>query len=146
MFHNLTVPFERLPTEVAGQARSPHFNLTGPDRYTVLYGESWPENCSPLRLQALDVSTGDFFPRNWTAGDVITMQTRGAGSQVVAAGRDSALVWIQSNTTCSIGSSRVVSPVFTLSWGNAAGPWVFSVQANTPEELDALVAAVVAAA
>jgi hypothetical protein len=141
---------KRLPTEVAGKVRSSHFDLIGPDRYTAIYGETFPETCSSLGFQALDVSTGDFYPPDWTAEHVIAGFALSADWEVLAAGQDGILFWVRYYTTCSIGlrddPSRGLFPLLTMMWGHAASPWVFSVQAGTPEELDELVAAVVAAA
>ena len=138
--------FGQLPPKVADQSRSTRFDQSGPSEYSASYGEAGAEDCSPLRLRARDVSTGDFYPISWTADVLIAWWTLGADWEVDAAGREGSLFWVQWNTTCSSEPSSVVFPVLSLLWGSARSPWVFSAQADNPEELDALIAAFVPAA
>ena len=138
--------FELLPTAVAGLVRSSRIGEVGLSLHLAIYGNTGGQDCSPLFLQALDISTVDFFPSYWTADLFISFWSLGADWEVAAAGREGDLYWVQWNTTCSTASSPEESPVYSMSWGAAAIPWVFSALAGTPGELDALVAAFVAAA
>ena len=138
--------FELLPTEVAGLVRSGQFEQGGPGERRATYGVTGGQDCSPLSLQARDLSTGDFFPPSWTADVFISFWSLGEDWEVEAVGRDGGLYWVQWNTTCSNDPSSEESPVYGISWGTGASLWVFLAQAGTPEELDALVAAFVAAA
>ena len=138
--------FGQLPPQVAGQPRSTRYLQRGPSAYDATYSEAEAEDCSPLRLQARDVSTGEFFPMNWTAEVFISWWTLGADWEVKEAGRDGSLFWVRWNTFCSSEPSPVVFPVYSLLWGSAGSRWVFSAQADTPEELNVLIAAFVAAA
>ena len=143
---SIVAVFAQLPPKVAGRPRSTRFDQRGPSEYTASYGEAGPEDCSPLRLQARDVSTGDFYPIDWTADVLIAWWTLGADWEVDAAGREGSLFWVRWNTTCSSEPSLVVFPVFSLLWGSTRSPWVFSAQADTPGELNALIEAFVASA
>ena len=138
--------FAQLPPQVAGQPRSTRFDDRGPSEYSASFRDAGAEGCSPLRLQARDVSSGEFYPVNWTAEVFISWWTLGADWEVDAAGREGDLFWVQWNTTCSSEPAPEVFPVVSLLWGNAGSPWVFSAQADTPEDLNALTAAFVAAA
>lgn len=131
----VTALFKRFPPEVAGHARSPQLDRIAPERSIVGYGKyprvpEIPGN-HLLRVQAVDLTSGDFFPTNWKAGHVVAMMA-GRGEGMAEFGRDGDLFWVRQS--------------FTLMWGRADSPWMFSVQADTPESLDALLAAFVAAA
>ena len=138
--------FGQLPSQVAGQPRSTSSLQRGPSAYDASYGEAEATDCSPLRLQARDVSTGEFYPKNWTAEVFISWWTIGADWEVEEAGRADDLFWVRWYTFCSSEPSSVVFPIFSLIWGQAGSRWIFTAQADTPEELDALIAAFVTAA
>lgn len=138
--------FRKLPQRVAGQPRSTMFDQRGPSVYDATYSEVGTRGCSPLRLQARNVSNTEFYPKNWTAEGFISWWTLGADWEVEEAGREGSLFWVRWNTFCSSEPSSGVFPVYSLIWGNAGSPWVFTAQADTPEELDALIAAFVTAA
>lgn len=133
-FTEVTALFERLPPEVAGHARSPQLDRIAPDRSIVGYGKNPRVPAIPgnhlLRVQALNLTSGDFFPINWKAGHVVAMMA-GRGDGMAEFGRDGDLFWVRQS--------------LTLMWGRADSPWMFSVQANTSESRDALLAAFVAA-
>ena len=138
--------FDLLPSEVAGLVRSETSGQVGPRVHRAIYEDAGRRACSPLTLQALDISTGDFFPSSWTADIFISFWSLGADWDVEAVGREEDLFWVQWNTTCSTEPSPEMSFVYAISWGAAASPWVFSAQAVMREELDALVTEFVAAA
>ena len=96
-FSAVTTLFDRLPHEVAGHTRSPQFDRISPERSTVGYGEARRIagiGSALLRIQAIDVARGDFFPPNWTGAHVITPRHRPdhrdlegtAGRQLVGGG------------------------------------------------------------
>lgn len=140
--------FERLPSEVAGHVRSPQFDRLTPERASVGYGED--PRISGLRtallwLQAIDLSRGDFFPTNWTGGQVVAFMA-GRGQEVKEAGREGTLFWMRQETFLdAVGSTERLTVYGTL-WGSVDSPWMFSIQADARENRDALVAAFVAAA
>ena len=131
--------FDRLPTELAGGRRTPQ--EAGPDRFAVTYETTEPVGCG-IRLQALDVSTGDFFPAGWTAEKVVSMFTEGADWDVEDFGREGDLYWVRNRTTCGEAAADVG---LTTMWGQAGSRWVFSTEAGSPDVRDELTEAFVAA-
>lgn len=138
----------RLPSTVAGQPRTPQRDQAGPERYSVTYGDGRAGG-RHYRVQALDVSTGDFFQPGSTAGDVVALRAAKRGEPqdidtIVAAGREGSLVWMQERTT--VTDEGKTSPLLATSWGTASSAWLFGAQADTPEAAEALVGAFIAAA
>ena len=78
----LVAVFGRLPPLVAGQPRNTRSVQMGPSEYDASYGDAGGGDCSPLRLQARDVSSGEFFPGDWTADVFISWWTLGADWEV----------------------------------------------------------------
>ena len=136
-FSDVTTLFDRLPPEVAGHTRSPQFDRISPERSTVGYG-------ARLRIQAIDVARGGFFPPNWTGGHVIASMGRAREAQ--DAGRDGDLFWMRNETFEQTAGSAERFPVYGMLWGRVDSPWIFSIQADDRENRDALLAAFVTAA
>ena len=146
-FSDVTTLFDRLPPEVAGHTRSPQFDRISPERSTVGYGEARRIagiGNALLRIQAIDVARGGFFPPNWTGGHVIAFMGRAKEAQ--DAGRDGDLFWMRSETFEQTAGSAERFPVYGMLWGRVDSPWMFSIQADARENRDALLAAFVAAA
>lgn len=146
----VTALFERLPPEVAGHTRSPQFDRIAPERSIVGYGENKRMRIARvggplLQIQAIDLTRGDFFPTNWKAEHVVAMMAR-HGEEIAEFGRDGSLFWVRQNTFMAEARSTERFPVYGMVWGRADSPWMFSVQADTRESRDALLAAFVAAA
>ena len=144
----VTALFERLPAEVAGHPRLPQVDRVLPERVSVGYGEDRRiagVSESHLRLQAIDLSRGDFFPTNWTGGHVVAYMAR-QGKEALEAGRDGDLFWMRDETSSSVPGSTETSLVYGMVWGRVESPWMFAVQADTRESRDALLTAFVAAA
>ena len=76
----VTALFERLPAVVAGICAHRRSIASLPERPGVGYGED-PRisgmSAALLWLQAGDLSRGDFFPTNWTGGQVVGFMARG---------------------------------------------------------------------
>lgn len=136
--------FDRLPTDLAGGQRTDE--QSGPDRIRVTYGTTGPVGCLSIGLQALDVSTGDFYPEGWTAEQVVSTYTEGADWEVEDFGREGDLYWVRSSTTCGEAGEAGEDLGLTTMWGQAGSPWVFSAMAGSPEVRDELTAAFVTAA
>jgi hypothetical protein len=96
-------------------------------------------------LTARNVSTGDSYPRGWTAEQVITAFTTESDRNVEDFGREGRLFWVRWNTTCSSPDSSRTDTLFIISWGNAGSPWLFSALAGDPKGRDELSDAFVAA-
>jgi hypothetical protein len=139
--------FERLPSEVAGHVRSPQFDRISPERASVGYGDD-PRisgvGTPLLWLQAIDLSRGGLFPTNWTGGHVVAFMAR--GKEAREAGRDGDLFWIRQETFRVIAGSPERFAVHGTLWGRVDSSWMFSIQADTRENRDALLVAFVAAA
>lgn len=120
--------------------------MAGPDRFRVTYGTTEPVGCASIGLQALDVSTGDFYPEGWTAEQVVSAYTEGADWEVEDFGREGDLYWVRSSTTCSVEGEAGEDLGLTTMWGQAGSPWVFSAMAGSAEVRDELTAAFVTAA
>jgi len=146
-FSDVTTLFDRLPPKVAGHTRSPQFDRISPERSTVGYGEERRIagiGNALLRIQAIDVARGGFFPPNWTGGQVIALMARGREAQ--EAGRDGDLFWTRTETFEQTAGSAERFPVYGMLWGRVDSPWIFSIQADDRENRDALLAAFVTAA
>jgi hypothetical protein len=140
-----------LPPEVVGLARSPQLDQSFDGRSRIGYGQDRRFAVLPnplLVLQALNSPQTNFFPTNWNAAHVIAAQLNhdrehsGAGT-IKAGGRDGDLFWLREDTFMGVADSDQRFPVYTLEWGTADSPWIFSAQADTAEHLDALVKAFV---
>ena len=138
--------FDRLPADLIGRERTG--DRPGPvsNRINASYGSTEPGGCAMVGLQALNVSTGDFFPEGWTAEMVIATFTTGADGSVEDFGRDGELLWVMFTTTCSAEGSPGEDVVSTLNWGVTGSPWVFSATADATQSRDELAMAFVTAA
>jgi hypothetical protein len=117
-----------------------------PRRQSVGYGEDRRiagGRTFLLWLQAIDLARGDFFPTNWTGGQVVVYMAR-QGKEAVEAGRDGNVLWMRNETSMSGSTERFL--VYGMMWGRVDSPWMYSVQADTLENRDALLRAFVAAA
>ena len=140
---------------IASQFRALQWNLTNrsrtrdldrfvPGEVSVAYGTTQPVGCGTVGLSARNVSTGDTYPRGWTAERVLADYASGGDWEVEDFGRDGRLWWVNWNTTCSSANSPETDTLFTTSWGNEGAAWVFSALADNPQERDELVAVFVA--
>jgi hypothetical protein len=140
--------FDRLPSDLIGRQRSDEPPGPDPGRINASYGSTDPVGCGTIGLQALDVSTGEFFPPTWTAETVIAIFTTGADQGTEEFGRDGDLFWVKTTITCGAEGSSGNDFLSVLSWGKRGSPWVFSATAggtDRPEGRDELAAAFVAA-
>ena len=146
--------FNRLPRELTGRERTPRLDETGPSRFTSVYRQLPEDGCSSVRIQADDLSSGGFFPADWTADRFVAWLGLRADGDVKDLGRDGDLFWVRGNTTCrSALSPRATQsapspqsyPVSSLTWGKAGSRWVFSIMAGSSEDLAELAAAAVIA-
>ena len=92
----------------------------------------------------VDFTREGFFPADTTAGNFLAFFAQGFDWEVLAAGRDGSLGWVQIKTYSETGG--VTRDIYGLLWGNATSSLVFNVQATNPTELAAVVEALVAAA
>lgn len=149
----------RLPDTIAGQPRAPQFTRSGPGPLTVGYGErrlSGGPGQPALALRVINVPDSGRYPPDWGAADVIAaLGERGStlddGSSRFVGGREGDLYWAREDTfVTSVGSGGTPSPerlpLYAIRWGEAGSPWLFGAQAGTPEELEMLLDAIVAAA
>jgi hypothetical protein len=137
--------FNRLPSRLMGKERTIQSDATTPGEINASYGSTQPVGCGTVGIQAMNISTGDFYPQSWTAERVIAGLTTGADWSVEEFGHDGELFWVRWNTTCSTEGSSESDTIFITSWGKAGSPWVFSASAGDPEGRDELTAAFVAA-
>ena len=142
----VTALFEQLPAAVAGHMRSPaQVDRISPERLSVGYGEDRRipgGRTALLWLLAIDLTRGDFFPTNWTGGQVVAYMAR----QAVDAGRDGSVFWVRNETPMDVPGSTEPFLVYGMVWGSVDSSWMFSVQADTRENRDALLTAFVTAA
>ncbi len=142
--------FGGLPTAVAGEPRAEYPDQPT-NRVIAAYGTIDPNFGPPLLLQALNLATGDFFPSDFTVADFVASAAGTSDYDAQACGQDGPLVWVQAETTASVGATERRTPtasrvIHTLAWGNAESQWLFTAAAFRPEWLKALVSAFVAAA
>ncbi|MBM3944035.1 MAG: hypothetical protein FJ317_00895 [SAR202 cluster bacterium] len=124
--------FDRLPAQI-GDMQLANTDERGPDRYASFYfrpGSALPN----VQLIVLDVSTGDFFPADSTASDVIELFKSGADWTVTGSGSEEGLVWVEYNTTASTAGG-VTQQVYALQWGRPDSRWVFGMQVEDPAHL-----------
>lgn len=134
--------FARLPQVAAGLPRATQFDQMGPDRYSAAYGEVQEQGVT-LSIHAIDAR--QFYPPGWNAGQVVATWAGGDTSQVVSSGRDDGLGWVRWNDTFENENGDLVQ-ISIMNWGKATSPWLFGAQADSPEKLDALLAAFAEAA
>ncbi len=127
--------FNRLPRELAGGERTPRLDETGPSRLTAAYGQLPKDGCSSVRLQVEGLSSGEFFPADWTADRLVAWWGLGADRDLEDLGRYGDLFWVRWDTTCRSAPSTQSYPVSTLTWGKAGSRWVFSIVAGSSEDL-----------
>ena len=98
----------------------------------------------------MNVATSNSLPSNWSAAPVVASRfLRGKteeGVPITAGGQDGGLFWVREDTFLGIADTGERAPLYRLQWGTANSPWLFVAVADTPEHLDALLAAFVAAA
>jgi len=139
---------QRLPPAVAGHQRVASVRPAIAGAVVVGYGEDRRIADVPnpvLRLQVIDLRKGDFFPINWTGGQVVGFIAQ--AKTAMDAGRDGDLFWLRDETAAvSAPGSTDQVVIYGVTWGRIDSPWLFSVQGDTSESRDALLRAVVAAA
>lgn len=138
-----------MPSAVAGEQRRPLEQHV--DRVQVQYGAINSPYGHPLMLAAVSFEDGDFFPPTFTAGMYVAMASATSDYESTGFGRDGNLVWIRAEPTLGVGGDKPGTPalsrtLYTLAWGNADSPWLFTALADSPEGLGALVMAFVASA
>lgn len=128
-----------------------------------------------LAVLAISVPNSGFYPMNWTADDVIAQpHERGAlspgtplpcgaradeapptdgtasrqpgGNRRVVVGRAGPLFWSRENNELGSAGAPERTPICTVLWGMEGSPYFYGVRADSQEGLDAVLAAVVAAA
>ncbi len=140
----LSAWLERMPLTIAGNERTPRFDENGPYRVRISYGEDPQGRDSVLVVTAFDLTEGDFFPRDTTAGQYVALFAQGADWEVLAAGREGDLAWVQFKTGATNG--EVTRDLYITTWGDALSPRVFAAMASSPQEVAELVEAMVSAA
>ena len=128
--------FERLPSEIAGRRIRARFERVGVGIISTTYGEDPETTGNVMAVTVHDLTAGAFFPPETTAGEFVALYAGGSDWEVLAAGREGDLAWVQWKT----------GPLYTMQWGNAPSSVVFQAMANDLRELMALVEAMVSAA
>jgi hypothetical protein len=135
---NIVALLERFPSQIEGEARS--LRLDDLYRPGVHYGT----RATTLSIEALDVSSGDFFPPEWTASEVIAIMSLGADWEVIASGQEGTLLWVCCISTGITPEEKYLT--YATQWGDSKSRWVYVASAPTPADVDTLVAAFVTAA
>ncbi|HEV2107991.1 MAG TPA: hypothetical protein VGR16_06990 [Thermomicrobiales bacterium] len=142
--------FARLPEELDGETRNGVPDRQG-ERVVASYGPPDAMFGPPLSLQAINFKDGDFFPKDFTAGVFVARVIETADYGAETFGREGNLVWVRAETTAGVacdkpGTPELIRPIYTLAWGEADSPWLFTAASFTPEGLEALVTAFVTTA
>jgi hypothetical protein len=142
--------FGLMPEQVNGRDRRHQIESTGPLIFTAIYETESIFDRQPT-LTATDIQNGPGLGNTgldgWTAGELLAeVILLGAddSTEIVGQGHDGDLVWQRVVLT-----NRNVSPAevtYHAYWAHIDGKWVFEVSASTSEDIDALIAAFVAAA
>ena len=132
-FQESSALFGRLPSEIAGHRIKARFEQSGLGIFSTTYEE--PNKVS-MGVTVHDLTKGAFFPTDTNAGQFVALYAQGADWEVLAAGREGDLAWVQWKT----------GGIYTMHWGNAPSSIVFQAMANDLRLLMALVEAMVSAA
>ena len=97
--------FARLPSEIAGHGIRARFDRSGPNRFDTTYGEDPQTHEHVLWATVQDLDEGDFFPPDTNAGQLVALFAQGFDWEVLAAGREGDLAWVQFKTT-AVGCQR----------------------------------------
>ncbi len=124
--------FERLPSEIAGHRIRARFE----QEYKLGAFSTTYEDDPEIGVHVLDLAKGDFFPLDTNAGQFVALYAQSSDWEVVAAGREGDLAWVQWKT----------GGIYMMHWGNAPSSIVFQAMANDLSVLMALVEAMVSAA
>jgi len=135
-FQESSALFGRLPSEIAGHRIKARFEQSklGAFSTTYEYGPEVPNKV--IGVTVLDLTKGDFFPPDTNAGQFVALYAQSSDWEVVAAGREGDLAWVQWKT----------GGIYMMHWGNAPSSIVFQAMANDLSVLMALVEAMVSAA
>lgn len=138
--------FDRLPDEMLGKQRVEQPGGGMPGEIMTSYGATEPVGCGAVGFQAMDVTSGDFFPADSTAESIVALFTTGADWDVEDFGRDGELFWVRWNTTYGSADGSEEDDVVTTMWGVAGSAWLFSASAGAGEDRETLTAAFTEAA
>ena len=128
--------FERLPSEIAGHRIKARFEQSKLGAFSTTYGEDPETPNTVMGVTVHDLTKGAFFPTDANAGQFVALYAGGADWEVLAAGREGDLAWVQWKT----------GDIYAMHWGNAPSSIVFQAMANDLSVLMALVEAMVSAA
>ena len=127
---------ERLPSEIAGHRIKARIEESEPGVFSTTY-EGDPETPNmEIGVTVLDLTKGDFFPLDTNAGQFVALYAQSSDWEVVAAGQEGDLAWVQWKT----------GDIYAMNWGNAPSSIVFVAMANDLRLLMALAEAMVSAA
>ena len=135
-FQESSALFERLPSEIAGRRVRVRFEQPRLGVFSTTYGEDPATFGDEMGLAVLDLTKGDFFPTDTNAGQFVALYAQGSDWEVLAAGREGDLAWVQWKT----------GPLYYMHWGNAPSSLVFQANASDLGVLMALVEAMISAA
>ena len=135
-FQESSAMFGRLPSEIAGHGIIARFEQSGPGIFSTTYGGDTETTGYVMVVTVHDLTKGAFFPTDTNAGQFVALYAQGADWEVLAAGREGDLAWVQWKT----------GPIYMMHWGNAPSSMVYGALANDLGELMALVEAMVSVA
>ena len=130
-FQESSALFGRLPSEIAGHKIKERLEESKRGVFSTTY-EDDPE----IGVAVLDLTKGDFFPPDTKTGQFVALNAQLPQWEVVAAGREGDLAWVQFKDDY----------IYGMIWGNAPSSIVFLAMANDLSVLMALVEAMVSAA
>ena len=125
--------FGRLPSEIAGHRIKARFEQSGLGVFSTTYEEP---NKLYIGVTVHDLTKGAFFPPDTNAGQFVALYAQGSDWEVLAAGQEGDLAWVQWKT----------AGIHMMHWGTAPSSIVFQAIANDLRLLMALVEAMVSAA
>ena len=135
-FQESSALFERLPSEFAGHRIKARFEQSKLGVFSTTYEEDPETPNTVIGMTVHDLTKGAFFPPDANAGQFVALYAGSADWEVLAAGREGDLAWVQWKT----------GGIYTMQWGNAPSSIVFQAMANDLSVLMALVEAMVSAA
>ena len=102
--------FERLPSEIVGHMIRAPFERRGAGYLIAIYGEDPETTGNVTAVTVQDLAEGGFFPTDTNAGQFVALYARGSDWEVLAAGREGDLAWVQWK----------VGPICHMHWGQCS--------------------------
>lgn len=128
-----------MPDEIAGLERDASSTVAQPNERRLFWGPQ-----ANVIFSLVNTRVNWFFPGAPSAGGIIVGHVTDPSWKALAYGQDGDMVWARLVSVQTFEDNPALA--YTLWWGVADGDWIAIAVADSPEQLDALVSAIVSAA